>query len=75
MPVENQDTDVAAGNEDDVAADTLWGVPAIAKFIGLKKRKTDYLISKKIIPVKKHSHKITSASRAEIRAVFKPPHS
>jgi hypothetical protein len=69
-----QNEGVAAGNEDDVANDILWGVPAIARFLNRKPRQVHYLISKKIIPITKRGHKIITASRAQIRALFKPPH-
>jgi hypothetical protein len=49
-------------------------VPAIARFLNRKPRQVHYLISKKIIPITKRGHKIITASRAQIRALFKPPH-
>ena len=73
MGAKSQDDAVAAGNEDDVAGDVLWGVDEIAAFIRRTKRATFYLIARGVIPVKKHGHKTITASRTEIRAVFKPP--
>jgi hypothetical protein len=63
----NEDTDV---NEDDVAGDVLWGVGAIADFIGRTKRQTYYLIDRGIVPVTKHGAKTITASRERLRVVF-----
>jgi len=69
MPTNSQDA-VSIGHEGDVAADTLWGVAAIADFIGRTPRQTHYLICKKIIPARKRGHRLITASRSEIRRAF-----
>jgi len=76
MSAENSEhTDVAAGNEADPAGDLLWGVNEISRFIRRSRRQTYYLIDRGVIPVRRLSHKVIAGSRAEIRAVFKAPHS
>ena len=46
--------------------DLLWGVKAIAKHIRRPKRKTQYLIDKRRIPVKHLGPKTIVGSRTEI---------
>jgi hypothetical protein len=55
---------------EDVASDTLWGVPAIAKFIGRSVRQTRWLIHKNVVPATKRGAKTITGSRAEIRKTF-----
>ena len=55
-----------------LAADLLWGVAAIADFLGVPTRRAQYLIDAGKIPVTKHGHRTIVASRAELRRVFAP---
>jgi hypothetical protein len=52
--------------------DLLWGVAAIADFIGVSPRKCYWLIDAGKIPITKHGHRTIVASRAELRRVFAP---
>jgi hypothetical protein len=54
-------------DDDDVAHDLLWGVPAIARFIGRGIRPTRYLIEAGIIRATKRGPKTITASKREIR--------
>ncbi|MHC2584510.1 excisionase family DNA binding protein [Bradyrhizobium diazoefficiens] len=46
--------------------DLLWGVAAIADYIGRERRSVYYLISKGVIPAKKLGAKTICARRSEI---------
>jgi hypothetical protein len=46
--------------------DTLWGVGEIADFLGCPVRRAYYLIERGKLPVRKLSHRIIIASRAEL---------
>ena len=48
----------------DLADNLLWGVQAIADFIG------NYLIKRCKLPVRKLSHRVIVASRRELRAAL-----
>jgi hypothetical protein len=52
--------------------DLLWGVDAIAAFIGVPLRKAYYLIDAGKIPVRKFGHRTITASRVELRRLFAP---
>ena len=57
------------GDDDDLAADILWGVSGkhgIAAFLGRKPSEV-YSLIKNGLPVRKHSHRIISASRSSLR--------
>lgn len=57
----------------DLADDLLWGVDGqdgIAAFLKLPVRRAYYLIEHGGIPVRKHSHKIISASKSVLRRHF-----
>ena len=62
------------GKPDDTLADDLvWGVDGkdgIAAFLNIKPARAYYLIEKGAIPVKKHSHRIITASRSGLRRHF-----
>jgi hypothetical protein len=74
MATKTSQDNFAADNDGDLAADLLWGVPAIANFIGRTPRQTNYLIYKKIVPVIKRGRKTIVGSRSEIRKAFFSAH-
>jgi hypothetical protein len=47
--------------------DIVWGVRSIAATINRSQHQTYYLIRQGLLPIKKHSHKMISASRAQLR--------
>jgi hypothetical protein len=62
-----------ASDDDDLARDILWGVDGpngIAAFLNIPPARAYYLIARKALPVRKHSHRIITASRRELRRVF-----
>ncbi|MGA7183466.1 MAG: hypothetical protein WBY67_09190 [Pseudolabrys sp.] len=59
--------------EDTHADDLLWGVDGkdgVAAFLNIKPSRAYYLIGRGVIPVKKHSHRIITASRSKLRRHF-----
>jgi hypothetical protein len=48
--------------------DLLWGVDAIAKYIGRTRRQCYYLIQRGAIPATKLSHRTIAARRSELDA-------
>jgi hypothetical protein len=55
--------------------DVLWGIRGpggIAAFLRKKPYEVEYLIRKGRLPVRKHSHKIVTASKAQLREYFGP---
>jgi hypothetical protein len=64
---------LAAGVDDDLASDLLWGVDGkngIAAFLNLTPRQVYYLIERKILPVKKHGHRTITGRKSELRRHF-----
>jgi len=55
---------------DDLADDLLWGVPAIAAYIGQETRAVHYLIAKGVLPVRRLGHRTLVASKQELRAAL-----
>lgn len=49
-----------------MADDVLWGHAAIAEFVGLPVRRLRYMIQLGRVPVRRHSHRIVSASKRAI---------
>jgi hypothetical protein len=47
--------------------DIAWGVKSIAAEINAPPGRVYYLISKNLLPIKKHGHRMISASRAALR--------
>jgi hypothetical protein len=47
--------------------DIVWGVSGIAATINRSPQQTYYLIRQGLLPIKKHSHKMISASRVRLR--------
>jgi predicted DNA-binding transcriptional regulator AlpA len=48
-------------------SDLLWGVEAIAKFIGRERRQVYYLIARRAFPSRKIGHRTIVASKSELR--------
>jgi hypothetical protein len=58
---------------DTLADDLLWGVDGIdgiAAFLNIPPGRAYYLIDRGVLPVKKHSHRIITARRSELRRLF-----
>ena len=59
--------------DDSLTDDLLWGVDGkngIAAFLNIRPRQAYYLIERGMLPVKKHSHRIITARRSELRRHF-----
>ena len=62
-----------SSSHDALADDLLWGVDGkhgIAAFLNLKPRQAYYLIERGVLPVQKHTHRIITARRSELRRHF-----
>ncbi|MCC6890510.1 MAG: DNA-binding protein [Hyphomicrobiales bacterium] len=60
----NPDTDPV------LASDILWGIPAIAKFIGRTPRQVSFLIQKGDLPAKKLGPRTICARKSELANVI-----
>jgi len=60
-------------DDDDLGDDLIWGVDGpdgIAAFLKIPPQRAYYMIAKGVLPVRKHSHRIITASRKELRRHF-----
>ena len=66
-----RDVSMTNGIQPDLDGDLLWGIAAIARYIGRSQRQTYYLVARGAVPAKKLGARTIAARKSEIDAVLK----